>query len=1326
MEYMKSLFEAVVNCIRVISHNHRDTGTQIQKRLQASKDLGFFLTGSMEGTSITSPWERSKQSLETETIYGFALKMDIALLKGTDLELESREISPKTAAPTTFQIDTESATQLRGVRSRLRSKAASLSKSTRSKTIRGVHLKQVPVAFRKPSHRYTEEIKNLFDVMDAHIRCDQRELAASFIETRSSLMALPPSGAEKSYMSKYSTEMSNSEKIEDFKKRPVIQSASVSSRLEIPDKKEDQPKSFAIQKKADLVALDEADSIPELAQSVFDLYQELLLRPELKSRSTQDSRDLIDQFGRLNIWMEQTGATLRDAKSLVGLLQNDAPLRISVAGAFHQLKDLLTRAGSAMTITSSGSSGLTPETQDETDSLTSDSEYSGDDPGDQQHDASPRYPRISRFSLILSHISEQIRLLYHYSSVFRRPGFRDQSLHSDACSTPDAGALHETATVTSVEIRQNTGISEGLSQSTFLKTLLKTYTCGMCEKSVTLKDARFCSFCGPNWNADPGENDANEEDVRLICVTCEVPECTLNPCKVRGHETCWDLHLPSSSRLAKRHKMLIPAEKIIIAAVKSPNDVRGDGLLELDGNTQWFNIKQDPPTYSRYPSTSDGQNIPVLQVYDRFRQLCNKSQTASMGATNQYPSIVSFIGDTGTGKSSLVRAMMAMGSASEVGLICDGQVAEDADVGRLVPAMTRIAHGWPVVGTGTPMTAISPTTEGVHLYLDENPNLGLPEVDQYSILFADCEGFGDRGVFTNNEALPNDEGNSSKGKSPMRTQSLRRPRSRRMESTPEYEYRVTAGFYRGDKHSIDIFNKTFLYAVSDIIVFVARDDSRMRWHLMEVMEWAVAAFHQTINQPSRKTLIIVQHTFEQHVPAFYEEDFLSELWLEDDSNLWTVSQSLNDFVRKYNANQPDFRKRITTNRRLYDTLFRRIMCWYVPSWERVEPSAVVRQWAGLRQRIEIAVRDEQSLRSVANMKRNVIETSDILSKAFVHFATSDLPFDFYLAARKHDSNPFTMASHLANFLAHGYRHAETIPDIHAVDSMLIDAIVAALLTWMMRRFSQGMGQYSQASLLHNAFINCVFSGVNPCDGFDRELRQICVAAVEEYVESYETCTYQFPDGSCCVSRPKALHLEHMSGTGKSVSGAFRGRARWTHNSWSEWLSEIREKFSNEYLTILETNPELPRRWGLQRGESPARDQKRQLYLDHAVIWANIKSNKTCFLCLDGVPNHVLSCGHAYCSVCIQELGTPSIDSECSWLLSNCYLCGREEHLPHSIQLKPRCAGVRVLALDGGGIRGVVELELLRALTDEIGLGVPIWEYFDLMVGTGTGMSIQLL
>ncbi|KAF4448554.1 hypothetical protein F53441_8031 [Fusarium austroafricanum] len=53
------------------------------------------------------------------------------------------------------------------------------------------------------------------------------------------------------------------------------------------------------------------------------------------------------------------------------------------------------------------------------------------------------------------------------------------------------------------------------------------------------------------------------------------------------------------------------------------------------------------------------------------------------------------------------------------------------------------------------------------------------------------------------------------------------------------------------------------------------------------------------------------------------------------------------------------------------------------------------------------------------------------------------------------------------------------------------------------------------------------------------------------------------------------------------------------------------------------------------------------------------------------------------------------------------------------RIKPRDAGPRVLALDGGGVRGVVELYVLREIEKHVGYGISIHELFDLVVGTST-------
>ena len=75
--------------------------------------------------------------------------------------------------------------------------------------------------------------------------------------------------------------------------------------------------------------------------------------------------------------------------------------------------------------------------------------------------------------------------------------------------------------------------------------------------------------------------------------------------------------------------------------------------------------------------------------------------------------------------------------------------------------------------------------------------------------------------------------------------------------------------------------------------------------------------------------------------------------------------------------------------------------------------------------------------------------------------------------------------------------------------------------------------------------------------------------------------------------------------------------------------------------------------------------------------------------------------------------------ESRYLLETCAVC--EGHANLTVYLKPATAGVRMLNIDGGGVRGVVPLEFLTRLQNELGPKARVQDFFDIAFGTSAGM-----
>jgi predicted acylesterase/phospholipase RssA len=121
------------------------------------------------------------------------------------------------------------------------------------------------------------------------------------------------------------------------------------------------------------------------------------------------------------------------------------------------------------------------------------------------------------------------------------------------------------------------------------------------------------------------------------------------------------------------------------------------------------------------------------------------------------------------------------------------------------------------------------------------------------------------------------------------------------------------------------------------------------------------------------------------------------------------------------------------------------------------------------------------------------------------------------------------------------------------------------------------------------------------------------------------------------------------------------------------------------------------------------------------------NHTACYCCLTCPPEHPLPCGHVLCTPCIQAYG----QARGAFMIEMTECPMHHDHADGQFRLrwpvfiKPPGAGVRVLALDGGGIRGIVELTILQHVETQLGAGLPIQAFFDLMVGTSAGGIIAL-
>lgn len=128
---------------------------------------------------------------------------------------------------------------------------------------------------------------------------------------------------------------------------------------------------------------------------------------------------------------------------------------------------------------------------------------------------------------------------------------------------------------------------------------------------------------------------------------------------------------------------------------------------------------------------------------------------------------------------------------------------------------------------------------------------------------------------------------------------------------------------------------------------------------------------------------------------------------------------------------------------------------------------------------------------------------------------------------------------------------------------------------------------------------------------------------------------------------------------------------------------------------------------------------------HAFFTQQSHPKRLCTGCLFAYWDDVLLCRHGFCKACTHN-HFPKWKHSARLQIKHCPACLESFCRPFDVKIQPPTAGGRVLSLDGGGVKGAIELEILREISVLVGAHLPLDSFFDMAIGTSIGECNETL
>ncbi|TVY37768.1 hypothetical protein LSUB1_G004421 [Lachnellula subtilissima] len=466
----------------------------------------------------------------------------------------------------------------------------------------------------------------------------------------------------------------------------------------------------------------------------------------------------------------------------------------------------------------------------------------------------------------------------------------------------------------------------------------------------------------------------------------------------------------SFARLPAEHaKIPLSVVRLVQPAFSNPADDKSlEKWLAAEEDAAWFgvgNSVKDSPLYfhdyGRYSGLMAATNA-YLKSHERTSSVYEEIYDDFPFPNPRVPSLVSFVGQTGAGKSTLVKLLIQIKDSAE-GLNFHRPVA------------------------GLPGKDV-PTSEDVHLYLDPGSSLSTNP-----ILYADCEGI-DGGA-----------------REPMATTF----RHKRDESETEGDNRETVSnqtlskrelhwakspLERTRQFVVAKFYPRLLFTFSDVVIFVHRNPRTIENVLEKLVEWATDALEASYNHPVLPYAVIVLNSTPANIQqSLWDVDVATKALLD------SLSKTLNR-----NVVFAEYAKSWKARGRIIENVEDLMMCYY--SSVRVvhlpadtEPKLVLDQAQKLYTEITLGCKAARARKSELRMLLDEDSLQHYLQHAFDHYSrTLEIPFDFVQASFLFNPIPANFGGSILK-LAIALKDQQTTPDARAIFERLGHLVASCIL-----------------------------------------------------------------------------------------------------------------------------------------------------------------------------------------------------------------------------------------------------------------------------------------